>query len=441
MLNPVQTISSSINPSDMEPQKKSNKSSISWLFKIALIFFIFSMGYRLGEIQSLKSSPLERLIPSVKSSETSKPSTKEQSKLDQNDKDVNFNLYWEAWELFDKNFVDRTKLETKKMFYNSIKGMVQAGEDPYTFFLTPDENQQSKDSLGGKFEGIGAQLGTKDGRIVVIAPIKNSPALRAGILAGDVILKVDGKDVKGQNITQVVSIIRGPAGTKVVLTIERKSKEQEIAIIRSEIKVEAIETTYTDKIAHVKLQQFGTTVKAEWDKTADELKQKYANGEIKGMILDLRSNPGGLLDACVYISSDFLPRGSLVVKQVGINETIEYKATNQSRLPEIPVVVLIDKGSASASEILAGALQDHKRAKLVGEKSFGKGSVQGTYDLSDGSGMHVTVAKWILPDGNWIHGKGIEPDVKVENPEGDIKNTVDLEKNDKQLQKAMEMLK
>lgn len=399
------------------------------------------MGYRLGELQSFKSSPLERLIPTVKSNETTIPLARDQSKLDQNDKDVDFNLYWEAWELFDKNFVDRTKLETKKIFYSSIKGMVQAGEDPYTFFLTPQENQQSKDSLGGKFEGIGAQLGTRDGRIVVIAPIKNSPALRAGIQAGDVILKVDGKDVKDQNITQVVSIIRGPAGSKVTITIERKSKEQVITIVRSEIKIEAIETTYTDSIAHVKLQQFGTTIKAEWDKTADELEVKYAKKEIKGMILDLRSNPGGLLDACVYIASDFLPNRAPVVKQVGLKETIEYKATNQSRLQDIPLVVLIDKGSASASEILAGALRDNDRAQLVGEKSFGKGSVQGTYDLSDGSGMHVTVAKWILPKGDWIHGKGIEPDIEIENPESDIKNTVDIEKNDKQLQKAKEMLK
>lgn len=415
------------------------------LFSVAVIFFVFSFGYRLGEYRSLTGTPIDRLIPSSgfadQSKTIAKPTSQNKNKLDHNDQDVDFDIFWEAWNIFEKNFVDRAKLDSNKMFYSAVKGMVASGEDPYTFFLTPDENKDSKDSLNGTFEGIGAQLGTKDGQIVVIAPIKNSPAIKAGVLAGDIIKAVDGKSIKGQTVTQVVSIIRGQSGTKVKLTLERKEKEVTIEITRGEIKVESIETKYIDQIAHVKLQQFGTTIRDEWQKTATEVSRKYKSGEVKGMILDLRGNPGGLLDACVYIASDFLPYGTLIVKQEGIKDNIEYKATRSASLPDIPVVVLIDKGSASASEILAGALRDHKRAKIVGEKSFGKGSVQGTYDLSNGSGMHVTVAKWILPNGDWIHGKGIEPDVIVENPEADIANTVDNDKNDKQLQKAEELLK
>jgi carboxyl-terminal processing protease len=353
---------------------------------------------------------------------------------------VDFGIFWEAWDIFEKRFVDRARLDTKKMFYSAVKGLIASAEDPYTFFLTPTENKQSKDSLGGKFEGIGAQLGTKDGRITVIAPIRNSPAIRAGVRAGDVIVAVDGTSTKEKSLAEVVSKIRGQAGTNVKLTIERNSKELMLTIQLAEIVVESIEVVYKNNIAHLKLSQFGTTVKEEWDRIVPEIAEKYKRGEIKGMILDMRGNPGGLLDACVYMTSDFLPMGKLVVKQVGIEDTIEYTVTRLPRLSDIPVVALIDKGSASASEIMAGALRDHKRAQLVGEKSFGKGSVQGTFDLSDGSGMHVTVAKWILPSGEWINGKGIEPNIVVQNPDLDQNNTVAAEQNDKQYAKAVEIL-
>jgi carboxyl-terminal processing protease len=261
------------------------------------------------------------------------------------------------------------------------------------------------------------------------------------VKAGDIIIAVDGISTKEKALAEVVSKIRGQADTDVKLTLERNGKEFTLTIRRAEIVVESIEITYKDSLAHLKLAQFGTTVKEEWDKVIPEIAQKYKDGTVKGLILDMRGNPGGLLDACVYMTSDFLSMGKQVVKQVGIEDTIEYTVTRAPRLSSIPVVVLIDKGSASASEIMAGSLRDHKRAKLVGEKSFGKGSVQGTFDLSDGSGMHVTVAKWILPNGEWINGKGIEPDVAVVNPDVDKDNTVQAESNDEQLKKAFELLK
>lgn len=411
----------------------------------ALCAFLLIAGYRAGEYKTL-SSIRERNIGKViennaKDTFTStQPNSEQKRILKENEKDVDFGIFWEAWDIFEKRFVDRAKLDTNKMFYNAVKGLIASAEDPYTFFLTPTENKQSKDSLGGKFEGIGAQLGTKDGRVTVIAPIRNSPAIRAGVKAGDIITAVDDKPTKGQTLTEVVTKIRGQAGTDVKLTLERSGKEFSVTIKRAQIQVDSVEVTYANKLAHLKLSQFGTNVKEEWDKVVPELAQKYERKEIQGLILDMRGNPGGLLDACVYMAGDFLPMGKLVVKQVGIEDTIEYTVTHLPRLNEIPVVALIDKGSASASEILAGALRDHKRATLVGEKSFGKGSVQGTFDLSDGSGMHVTVAKWILPNGEWINGKGIVPNIVIENPDVDARNTVNAEENDKQLQKAIELL-
>lgn len=422
------------------------QSFLSFSLYGALCAFLLIAGYRAGEyrtLSSIREQGVGRVIENgaQTSPGSTKPSDQQQEVLNSNDKNVDFDIFWEAWDIFEKRYVDRAKLDTKKMFYSSVKGLISSAEDPYTFFLTPDENKQSKDSLGGKFEGIGAQLGTKDGRITVIAPIKNSPAIRAGVRAGDIIVAVNGVSTENKTLAEVVTEIRGEAGTDVKLTLERDTKEVSVTIRRAQIVVESIEITYENTIAHLKLSQFGTTVKDEWEKVIPEIARKYKSGEITGLVLDMRGNPGGLLDACVYMTGDFLPMGKLVVKQVGIEDTIEYTVTRQPRLGQIPMVVLIDKGSASASEIMAGALRDHKRAQLVGEKSFGKGSVQGTFDLQDGSGMHVTVAKWILPSGEWINGKGIEPGILVENPDLDVDNTVAAEENDKQLQKAFELLR
>ncbi|HNQ31125.1 MAG TPA: S41 family peptidase [Candidatus Woesebacteria bacterium] len=418
---------------------------LSYVVYGALCAFLLIAGYRLGEYQALRGLQDQNIGTIIQNNienvfKGTKPSTAQIETLNGNNRDVDFKIFWEAWEIFEKRFVDRARLDTNKMFYSAVKGLIESAEDPYTFFLTPTENRQSKDSLGGKFEGIGAQLGTKDGRIVVIAPIKNSPAIRAGIRAGDIITAVDGVETEGKSLVEVVSKIRGTSGTNVTLTIERNTKELDITIKRAEITVESIENEYTKGIAHVKLGQFGTRVKEEWDALVPEWQRKYERGEIQGLVIDVRNNPGGLLDACVYMTGDFLARGKLIVKQVGIEDTIEYTVTRSPRLEKIPVVMLIDKGSASASEIMAGALRDHKRAQLVGEKSFGKGSVQGTFDLSDGSGMHVTVAKWLLPNGEWINGTGIEPDITVENPEIDSENTVLADETDLQLQKAIELL-
>ena len=399
---------------------KNNKNKLTdFLLLLSFIILIFGSGYKLGEYKSRFTS----LQPTTYNLQP----------------DVNFDLFWETWNKLNERYVDQKKVDKKKMYMGAIKGMVASIEDPYTFFLTPDENKQTKDDLGGKFEGIGAQLGLKDNRIVIISPLKKSPAETAGVRAGDFINKVNDVSTNSWTLSQAVSKIRGPKNTKVKLTLERNSKEIEVTIVRQQIIVASVENSYEKNIAILKVNQFGDNTNDEWDKAVQDISYKWSKKQIKGLVLDLRDNPGGYLDSSVYLASDFLPLGKLVVKQEAtLYGDKEYRVSRIGSLKDIPMVILINKGSASASEILAGALRDHKRAQLVGEKSFGKGSVQEALDLSQGAGLHVTVAKWVLPNGDWINGKGIEPKIKIVN---EIKEGNTLSKEtDKQLQRAVEIL-
>lgn len=376
------------------------------LVYIAVAVFLFGSGFKLG---SYRTSNLK--LPLVNNIT--------------NRKNLDFSLFWDAWNKVEERFIDKTKIVPQKMFYGAIRGMVASLEDPYTFFLTPDENKQSKDDLSGKFEGIGAQLGMKDGQVVVIAPLKNSPAEKAGVRAGDYIIKVNGESIKDWSLTTAVSKIRGQRGSKVTITFLRQTKEVELVIIRDIIQVESVELRYEKSITcqknctelgYIKINQFGDATNDEWDNKINQVRTRWQMNQIKGLILDLRDNPGGYLESSVYLASEFIPQGKLVVRQEStIKENRDYFIDRQGKLLDIPLVVLQNQGSASASEILAGVLRDYKRATIIGEKSFGKGSVQEALDLKEGAGLHVTVAKWILPNGDWINSKGIEPEIKVEN--------------------------
>jgi carboxyl-terminal processing protease len=397
------------------------------LFILSFVILLFGSGYKLGEYHA-NQKKIER--PAYNIINVNNKAT---------EKNLDFSLFWETWDKVEQKFIDKKKLDPKKMFYGAIKGMVASLDDPYTFFLTPEENKQSKDDLQGKFEGIGAQLGMKDNRVIVVAPLKNSPAEKAGVKAGDFINKVDDQPTKNWTLAYAVSKIRGPKGTKVKLTLERAGKELEVTITRDQINVSSVELSFEKNIAILKVNQFGENTIDEWDKAVFEIKNQWLKKEIKGMILDLRDNPGGYLEGSVYLASEFLPMGKTVVRQESTNlPNKDYKVLRQGELLDIPLVVLINKGSASASEILTGALRDYKRARIVGEKSFGKGSVQEAIDLKEGAGLHVTVAKWILPSGDWINSKGIEPEIKIENQikEG---NTLTRD-DDKQLDTALEIL-
>ena len=402
----------------MKNNNKSNRLT-NILLSLSLVIIIFVAGYKIGEYksQSLFSIPQSN-----------------------NQKNIDFSLFWDTWQKVEDKFVDKKKIDKQKMFYGAIKGMVASVDDPYTFFLTPDENKLVKSDLEGKLEGIGIQLGLKDGRMVIISPLKDSPADKAGIKAGDFINKVDGVSTINWTLSQTVSKIRGPKGTKVNLTINRSEKEFDVSIIRDEIIIKSVVLSYEKNVAVITVSQFGENTNSEWDRAVVEVAKKWKNKEIKGLVLDLRGNPGGYLESSVYLASDFFSSGKLIVKQESTTYGNQnYSSDREGRLQNIPLTILIDKGSASASEILSGALRDYKRGILVGEKSFGKGSVQEAIDLDKGAGLHVTIAKWILPKGDWINGKGITPDITVENQikEG---NTITPE-TDTQLQKAIEQIK
>lgn len=404
------------------------------LLLLSIAVFLFGSGYKIGEYKE-SLGKLEK--PNYNIFNASRQAT------NTNEKNLDFKLFWDTWDKLEKKFIDKNKIEPQKMFYGAIKGMVSSLEDPYTFFLTPEENKEAKNDLGGKFEGIGAQLGLQDNRIIIVAPLKDSPAKKAGVKAGDFINKVNNQSTRGWTLPQAVAKIRGPKGTKVKLTLERNTKEFDVLLVREQIKVDSVELTYQIKnnktIAYIKVNQFGDNTNDEWDRAVDEVAARWQRRQIKGLIVDMRDNPGGYLDGAVYLASEFLDQGKLVVKQTStVSETKNYEVARPGKLLDIPLVLLLNKGSASAAEIFAGSLRDYKRAKLVGEKSFGKGSVQEALDLKDGAGLHVTVAKWILPNGDWINGKGIEPDVKVENQtkEG---NSLTKE-TDKQFEKAIEIL-
>ncbi len=410
----------------MQP-KRTNINTI--LLGLIMAVLLFGTGYKLGELNNRNQSTNQRLV-----------NTFTNAKI--NDKyKIDFDLYWDILEKLDLKYVDKNKLDPQKLFYGSLKGLVASLDDPYTFFLTPEDNKNSKDDLGGRFEGIGAQLGLKNNSIVVIAPLKNSPAEKAGVRAGDYITKVDGKSTANWTLVQAVSKIRGKQGTSVKLALFREPKSEfEVSITRQQIRVDSVELTYEDNTAIVKVNQFGENTNQEWDDAIAQVRRRWDSGAVKGLVVDLRDNPGGYLDSAVYLASDFLKKGEIVVKQESTSEASRtYRVEREGKLLDIPLVILINKGSASASEIFSGALRDYRRATLVGEKSFGKGSVQEALDLQDGTGLHVTIAKWILPKGEWINGKGITPEIMVENKVEDD-NTITRE-TDLQLTEAVKQVR
>lgn len=388
---------------------------------------VFGVGFRFGES-----------APPVSSNFTTQSEVK--NTRVPADKNVDFSLFWEVWRELENKYVDQKAIDTVKMVNGAISGMVSSLGDPYTVFLPPTENKDAKDDLGGRFEGIGAQLGVTDKKIVVVAPLKGTPAEAAGLKPGDWIIKIDSKDTYNMTLPEAVTKIRGTRGTKVTLNILQKNqdKPKDFTIIRDTIKVASVEwelkSSGSKKVAILRLTRFGDNTNNEWDKAVGEIKSALEkDSSIKGLVLDLRNNPGGYLSGAVNIGSEFLGEGVVVLQENAGGYRQTYNVNRTGRLISGPLVVLINKGSASASEIVAGALQDRGRAKLVGDGSYGKGTIQDAEDLPGGAGLHVTIAKWLTPKGTWIHGKGLTPDVKVEND--DKKPDEDLQQN-----KAIELL-
>ncbi|MBI2465750.1 MAG: S41 family peptidase [Candidatus Sungbacteria bacterium] len=340
--------------------------------------------------------------------------------------DADFSLFWDAWKTVQEKYVDRSKLNKKEMVYGAIEGMVKSLKDPYTVFFKPVESKQFLDDVSGSFSGIGAEIGIRKDILTVISPLENSPAQQAGLRAGDRILKINDDVTADMTVNQAVNLIRGPKDSVVKLTISRPSNDEvkEINITRGDIKIPTIKWELKEgKIAYIQLFNFGQTAPSEFRNKILEV----LRGSADRIILDLRNNPGGYLEVSQDIAGWFMEPGSVVaIEDFGNGaEDKEYRASGNGVLKNIPMVVLINEGSASASEILAGALRDNRKVKLIGAKSFGKGSVQELSNLREGTSLKVTIAKWLTPSGKSINGEGLEPDIKVEITKEDIEGEKD----------------
>ncbi len=423
-----------------------------WLIKrfslLASAFFImaavFGIGFYLG---------VERAQPvyTLQGITNGEPSIMAGSFASTSQGDVDMAPFWTTWGLLESKFIDADKLDRQEMVYDAIQGMVKASKDPYTVFFTPEENKQFENEIKGSFEGVGMEVGLRKEIMTVIAPLKDSPAERAGIRSGDMIISIDGVATAGMAVEDAVRRIRGDHGTKVKLFISPANggEERTVEITRDVIKLPILSTdprkltakdgttvtqqipadtfvmslhTFPDPQQTLSLFQHALRMMAEQRKTK--------------LILDLRNNPGGYLESAVQIGSFFLPQGDMIVSEgYGKGRQLTHKSYGYNVFRNLPMIVLVNEGSASASEILSGALRDHGVAKLVGAKTFGKGSVQELVPIGDAS-LKVTVAHWLTPKGISISEKGIEPDYVVEVSKEDIEKG-----RDAQLEKAIDLLK
>jgi len=353
--------------------------------------------------------------------------------------EIDFAHFWEVWELARTKHLDRPH-DPEEMLNGAIIGMVNSLGDPYTSFLPAEANELVTSSLNGKYQGIGAELGLREGRLMVIAPLDGSPAKSAGIRSGDYIVEIAGENTLGITLTEAVAKIRGDADTTITLTLQREQEEPfEVPIKRGIISLSSV--TWEDKgdgTAYIRVSRFGSDTNKDWNKSVSEINVQMA--EFDTLVLDLRGNPGGYMDSAVYLASEFLDRDAVVMYQVNaLGEVTPYKDTRIGAFEDLPeMFVLLDGGSASASEILAAGLKENlvDEVTIIGVTSFGKGTIQDAKDFSDGSALHVTIAKWLTPEKNWVHEKGIDPDIEVESTIEDFK-----EGRDPQLEKALELAK
>lgn len=389
------------------------------IITVLLVILASVIGYRVGQrTQGLTASQALQELRQI-------PNPDQYS-------DVSLTTFWEVWGELEKDYLRTERLVPEKMVDGAISGMTASLGDPYTVYLPPAEDKRAEEELAGSFYGIGIELGYIENTLAVVAPIAGMPAETAGIQAGDLILHVkdSGKgldeDTSNWSLTEAVTKIRGDKGTEVTLTLYRPDKGQpfDITVKRDEIVVRTVTLEFVEhsgkKVAHLALSRFGERTQNEWDEAVQQI---LAEPNVAGIILDMRNNPGGFFDTAIAISSDFIESG-VVVSQKGKVSKTDYQAEGNPRLLKYPIEVLVNRGSASASEIVAGALRDQKGAKLFGEKTFGKGTVQDRRQLSNGGGLHVTIAQWLLPKGDSIQDTGIQADVEVqdnqETPEDEI---------------------
>ncbi len=359
---------------------KTSKLIIS-LLVVAIIALTFGIGYAFGRINTSISGE-------------------------------GLDIVGQAWDIILTDYIDRDQLETSTLKRSAIEGMLDSLDDPYASYLEAEYYELGLSSLEGEFSGIGAEVTVKDKQLMIIAPFADSPADKAGIRAGDIIIEIDGEPVMDMSLAEAVIKIRGPEGTAVKLLIlhEGETEPEEIEIIRTRVEVPSVRFEMKEDIAYINITQFS-------ERTVDELApvfQDLIENKAKGIILDLRGNPGGYLDIVVSVTSYFLSEVPIVNIVNNQGEVAALHVTKNAITTDLPVVVLVDSASASGSEVLAGALQDHGRATIAGTTTYGKGSVNILHQLDDGSGIYITTARWLTPNGRLIEGKGIEPDIELE---------------------------
>ena len=346
-----------------------------------------------------------------------------------------FGIFWEAWEIVRRDFFHpESEPQPLEMTYGAIRGMVASMGDPNTLFVEPAQTSIWEQDLQGEFEGIGATVNMKDGRLVIVQPLPGSPAEKAGLLPDDVVLTVDGQSIEGMELLDAINLIRGPEGTVVILGISREGHDGviDVSMERGMIELATLDAEMLDDgIAYVRLREFNGRA----DSLMRSALERLMNEEPKGLILDLRSNPGGFLGTAVDIGGQFIDKGVILIERSKNGVEREHRARKGGLATEVPLVVLVNGSSASASEIVAAAVQDHKRGILVGQPTHGKGSVQNSHHLSDGSSIRVTVSRWYTPNDHEISPQGLTPDILVERKADD-----GIQGRDPQLDRAREYL-
>ncbi len=323
-----------------------------------------------------------------------------------------FRVFWEAWDIIERDFNRDSPLDTQEMVYGATRGMIESLGDPHTVFIEPAQAEILSQDLAGSFEGIGATVDMIDGYLVIIEPLQDSPAAHAGLLPGDVVLEVDGHSIAGMELMDAIALIRGPENTEVRLLLLREDLVEplEVAITRASIDLPTV--TYRmldDGIAYVRLAEFNGQATSRLRAALSELQAQNP----RALVFDLRSNPGGYLHIAVEVASQFIEDGLIVTEEDARGKVVEYRADGSGLALDIPLAVLVDGGSASATEIVAGAIQDAERGVLVGRPTYGKGSVQVTHTLSDGSAVRVSIARWSTPKGRVLDSDGLTPDILV----------------------------
>jgi carboxyl-terminal processing protease len=364
----------------------SRKRSTFLFYNIVLVFIVFALGYYQG---SQKYRFLE------------------------NQNGIDLKVFWEAWDKLKEKSVDN--ISNDKMVEGAISGVLSSLDDPYTVYMSKKDNQRFREDIQGEFGGIGIEIVQKNNLPTVVTPLPDSPAEKAGLKTGDIIAEVDGTKSTDMSFSETIDKIRGEKGTKVTIKVLRGDQSDLLTfeVIRDKIVIKSVDWKVDQyngkKIGYIKIKQFGDDTESLFSQAANEIKKSNPDG----IILDLRNDPGGYLETAVNIGSAFIKDGVIVSEKGKNNSTKDYKATGNAILAGYRVVVLVNEGSASASEIVTGALKDQLGSKVVGKKTFGKGSVQELIDLSDGSAAKITIAKWYTPKGNQINGEGIKPDIEI----------------------------